>query len=171
MNEPRLKALGTVGVEMQPVVHPLHPRLCHRPLTITLPGQTVRMSIGLAMPPSNAWVVWVDVERLLPVWRGEPWARGVLKADRSTWPSDYKFAGAAERWSRSMETPYGLPRVCLIGQGVQFNDGITRTLWLAYHGARVVPLLAYLGEDDARALHALVGAEIPPAPVGRYRED
>ncbi|MGJ7523769.1 plasmid fertility inhibition factor family protein [Variovorax sp. LT1P1] len=143
---------------------------------VPIDDSTVSMCAGRSEDPdAPGSVVFVDAERFLEAWRADTghYLHDVARGDPSTWPSDYKFQGAADgfasherspvplaQWTarhnavipvRSRFDPTTIPgpdheevRLC-----VYPIDGVTRTIWLLTHGAKVVPVHCFSPNEAA----------------------
>lgn len=134
--------------------------------TVPLPGrEPVFMSMNIADDGrDNYGVVIVDAQKLLALWRAEPYGRhkNVSDGTPETWPSDYKYKYAAECFSHGRENPVPLADVSLEHRIVStesyklfrlvkavrkerinfltISDGITRTIWLLSHHCSAFPV-------------------------------
>ncbi len=128
-------------------------------------------------------VVEVDAEKFLDLWRRDPYGAhaDVSRGNLATWIKDRKFSGAEDGFADGVRNPVPLADVCCemhIAQmplyrsrfllfrnrvgyerddiaHVSFTDGITRTIWLLTHGARVFPVMCRA--SDAPLLQQLAG--------------
>ncbi|QQC67846.1 plasmid fertility inhibition factor family protein [Paraburkholderia ginsengisoli] len=119
-------------------------------------------------------VVEVDADRFLDLWRRDPYEAhaDVSRGNPTTWVRDRKFSYAEEGFAGGESNPVPLADVdCtthikqrplyrsrllvlrkLVGYErediphVSFSDGITRTIWLLTHGARVFPVMCSVSE-------------------------
>ena len=115
-------------------------------------------------------VLVVDAQKFLKLWRNttcdahKTVARGVPE----TWRNDYKFHWAAKGFSEGASNPVplasinyevssrGLLSSLMDGGGmsrplrvINFNDGITRTIWLLSNGADSFPIEVSSGSADS----------------------
>lgn len=130
-------------------------------------------------------VVMVDAQKLLQLWRQEPYSihADVSHGSPSSWMHDYKYEGAAAGFAHGMQNPvplaqvacrvheehmpvferrWGLFRRCVGYEShrlpyVSFGDGITRTIWLLTNGAVRFPVEC--SESSARVLAEAAGVE------------
>jgi hypothetical protein len=135
-------------------------------------------------------VVEVDADRFLDLWRRDPYEAhaDVSRGNPTTWVRDRKFSYAEEGFAGGESNPVPLADVdCTIHieqrplyrsrflvfrkrvgyerediPHVSFTDGITRTIWLLTHGARVFPVMCSVSE--APLLQQLAGL-----PGGSFR--
>lgn len=118
-------------------------------------------------------VLVVDAEKFLKFWRNTTYdahktvARGVPEI----WRNDYKFHWAATGFAEGASNPVPLASINyevisrgllpgLMGGGglhvINFNDGITRTIWLLSNGADSFPIEVSSGSADG--LRRVAGA-------------
>lgn len=128
-------------------------------------------------------VVVVDAEKFLELWKAEPYSlhTELAHGSPSTWPLDYKFKHAVDGFSRGPSNPVPLADVgCDIHikttpiyarnffffkkhvgdqtesiPNVGFTNGVTRTIWLLYHGAKYFPVLT--NKSGANLLNQFAG--------------
>lgn len=121
-------------------------------------------------------VVEVDRERFFALWQSEPYSIHAEQAhgNEESWRSDRKFAEAAKGFSLGADNPVPLAEVnCHLSKKEQtrfarkwfffreavgkdvletpyvaFTNGVTRTIWLAAHGARQFPVECSVREAD-----------------------
>lgn len=82
--------------------------------------------------------------------------------------SDYKYGNQARVWSWGIENAVPLARAVFCPErGIDFVDGMTRTMWLVRNGAAIFPVeVSCSNGTEAEALHALVGYDaMPPVTI------
>ena len=119
----------------------------------------------------NRWVVYAEARKLYFWWR---WSAEIdpsrmnLEEDRKNRPpvfskieDDYKY-GKQRHWTKSAENPTVLPKIHWnASKGVDFTEGMTRTMWLIRNGAAIFPIETT--ESEAPGLNAFVGyGELKP---------
>lgn len=127
---------------------------------------------------SKRWIVFVKAREFYAWWR---WS-GLYVWRISHFPEDNHFRPPSiskiteyykydeqNHWQEGLENPSELPRVAFRPDGgLNFADGMTRTMWLVVNGAAIFPVEADNGEDEAVLLHRQVGyAQVPPAPLSK----
>lgn len=121
-------------------------------------------------------VVVVDAKKFLELWKADPYGlhSKLAHGSPSTWPLDYKFKHAVDGFSHGSSNPVPLADVSCdihikttpiytrnflffkkhVGDhtesipNVGFTNGVTRTIWLLYHGATYFPVLTRRSSAD-----------------------
>ncbi|MCG5076359.1 plasmid fertility inhibition factor family protein [Paraburkholderia tagetis] len=130
-------------------------------------------------------VVEVDTHRFIELWKREPYSspRSEAHGTPVSWKADRKFADAVKGFGHGDSNPVPLANIsCLMANEkvpviekrwglfkksvgyaehtfpyVAFTDGITRTIWLAAHGAPCFPVECHV--RDAELLQKEAGTE------------
>lgn len=119
----------------------------------------------------NQFVVIVDAERFLQLWRNADYLphRGIAHGNPESWQRDYKFNVARKGFAKGIVNPVPLAdvscfldtRKSLLGRTKQewcvgITNGITRTIYLLVHGANSFPVMCR-GQEEALYMHEQAG--------------
>lgn len=146
----------------------------------------VYMSVNDPAPRSEWFVVHVDSFKFLELWKKEPYNLNahISHGNPESWVKDRKFDNAVAGFSSGITNPVPLATVtCQMHKAfrriykkkfwifdvvtgyesfefeyVDFNNGITRTIWLLTHGAKWFPVICYT-EDEAALLARTAGVD------------
>lgn len=105
------------------------------------------------------YVAYVDASRFYSVWRRQSLLdpgdyQGCPRIENM--PRDYKYSDAQRGFEHGAENPVPLADVGFDTR-ISFTNGITRTLWLIYNGAKAFPVSTD-SEESARRLVRELGA-------------
>lgn len=120
---------------------------------------------------TDRWLVYVSAQQFYFWWRwsaeANPSKLNLPESNKNRPPifskieDDYKYS-LQYHWKEGVENPTVLPKVHWDSEnGIDFTDGMTRTMWLVRNGIAAFPVETT--EAEASGLHALAGyVELKP---------
>ncbi len=113
-------------------------------------------------PADSRAIVIIDTLKFLELWKADPGKdlHYLSHGSREAWMQDSKYPDMAQYFEFGLINPVPLASVNLYESNqkikfLNFNDGVTRTLWLLAHGATAFPVECY--SDFAKELSELAG--------------
>lgn len=112
--------------------------------------------------PSSRAIVIIDTLKFIELWKVDPEKdlHHLSNGSREAWIQDSKYPDMAQYFEFGLVNPVPLPSINLYESTKRikysnFNDGVTRTLWLLAHGATAFPVECH--SDFAKELSELAG--------------